>query len=171
MDIKDLLTEKRSDILKSWFDLILDTYPKETAVFLKDQKDRFSNPVGQTIMLGIEDIFEEIISGHDSEKISTYLDNIIRVRAVQDFTPSDAIGFLFLLKNVIREKLGTDIREHELFEELLAVESRIDDLIGMSFDIFMKCREKLYDLKANEVRNWTCRLLKRAEMVKEIPAE
>lgn len=171
MDIKDLLSEKRPDIIRGWFDLILKTYPQETAIFLKDQKDRFANPVGQTILRGIEGLFDEIVNGTDPEKVNEYLDNIIRVRAVQDFSPSDAIGFMFLLKNVIREVLVTDIRRHDLFEELLIIESRIDDLAGISFDIFMKCREKLYDLKANEVRNWTCRLLKRANMVKEVPAE
>lgn len=171
MDIKDLLREKRADITHKWFDLILKTYPQETAAFLLGQKDRFSNPVGQTILRGIEDIFDEIIEGTGSEKIHTYLDNIIRVRAVQDFTPSAAIGFLFLLKNVIRAELGSGIRQNNLFEDLLVIESRIDDLTGMAFDIFMSCREKLYDLKANEVRNWTCRLLKSAKMVKEVPAE
>lgn len=171
MDIKDLLSEKRPDIIRGWFDLILKTYPQETAIFLKNQKDRFANPVGQTILRGIEGLFDEIVNGTDPEKVNEYLDNIIRVRAVQDFSPSDAIGFMFLLKNVIREVLVTDIRRHNLFEELLIIESRIDDLAGISFDIFMKCREKLYDLKANEVRNWTCRLLKKANMVKEVPAE
>ena len=171
MDIKDLLTDKRSDIVRGWFDLILETYPQETAIFLKDQKDRFANPVGQTILSGIENLFDEIVNSPDPEKVNEYLDNIIRIRAVQDFSPSDAIGFLFLLKNVIRDELLTDIRRHDLFEELLITESGIDDLARTSFDIFMKCREKLYDLKANEVRNWTCRLLKRANMVKEVPAE
>lgn len=171
MDIKDLLSEKRPDIIRGWFDLILKTYPQETAIFLKDQKDRFANPVGQTILRGIEDLFDEIVNGPDPEKVNEYLDNIIRIRAVQDFSPSDAIGFLFLLKNVIRKELLIDIRRNDLFEELLLIESGIDNLAGISFDIFMKCREKLYDLKANEVRNWTCRLLKSANMVKEVPAE
>jgi hypothetical protein len=171
MDIKDLLTEKRSDIVRGWFDLILETYPQETAIFLKDQKDRFANPVGQTILSGIENLFDEIVNSPDPEKVNEYLDNIIRIRAVQDFSPSDAIGFLFLLKNVIRNELLKDIRRNDLFEELLVIESGIDNLAGISFDIFMKCREKLYDLKANEVRNWTCRLLKSANMVKEVPAE
>ncbi len=171
MDIKDLLSEKRPDIIRGWFDLILKTYPQETAIFLKDQKDRFANPVGQTILRGIEDLFDEIVNGPDPEKVNEYLDNIIRIRAVQDFSPSDAIGFLFLLKNVIRNELLKDIRRNNLFEELLVIESGIDNLAGISFDIFMKCREKLYDLKANEVRNWTCRLLKSANMVKEVPAE
>ena len=107
METKDLLSEKRPEIISGWFDLILKTYPQETAIFLKDQKDTFANPVGQTILRGIEGLFDEIVNGPDPEKVNEYLDNIIRVRAVQDFTPSDAIGFLFLLKNVIRDELLT----------------------------------------------------------------
>jgi hypothetical protein len=171
MDIRDLLSDKKSDIIRRWHDLILDTYPSETATFLKGQKGGFVNPVGQIIEQGIEDIFTEIINGPDPDKMDACLDRIIRVRAVQDFTPSDAIGFLFILKKVIREELVPEVRRHGLFEDLLVMESKIDDLTGIAFDVFMRCREQIYDLKANEMRNWTYRLLKRAKMVKEMPAE
>ena len=30
------------------------------------------------------------------------LDGIIRIRSIQDFTPSEAVGFIFDLKTVIR---------------------------------------------------------------------
>jgi hypothetical protein len=168
MNLKNLLSKKKKSILKRWFDLILETYPPETSLFLKGQKDRFTNPVGATIYQGIEDIFDELIQEMDSEKISTFLDNIIRIRAVQDFTASQAIAFIFLLKNVIREKLEKEIKEKGISEELLRFESGIDDLALLSFDIYMKCREQIYELKANEVRTWTCNLLKRAKVIYEI---
>jgi len=168
MNLKNLLSKKKKSILKRWFDLILETYPPETALFLKGQKDRFTNPVGATIYQGIEDIFDELLQEMDSEKISTFLDNIIRIRAVQDFTASQAIAFIFLLKNVIREKLGKEIKEKGISEELLRFESGIDDLALLSFDIYMKCREQIYELKANEVRTWTYNLLKRANVIYEI---
>jgi hypothetical protein len=51
---------------------------------------------------------------------------------------------------------------------LLLFESKIDDLALLSFDIYMKCREKIYELKSNEVRNMTFRLLQRANLICEI---
>lgn len=168
MNLKNLLSEKKKSILKRWFDLILETYPPETKSFLKAQKNRFANPVGATILKGTEDLFEEILEGMDSDRVCTFLDNIIRIRAVQDFTASQAVVFIFFLKKVIRDELKNEIMEKGLSDELLVFESTIDDLALLSFDIFMKCREQIYELKANEVRNMTYSLLKRAKLIYEI---
>jgi len=166
--LKNLLTRKGTTIVKKWFNVVIETYPHETALFLKTKKDRFLNPVGSTILQGIDNLFEELIQGVDLERASTFLDNIIRIRAVQDFTPSQAISFIFLLKKVIREELGKEIRENGLYEELQALESRIDELALLSFDIFMKCREKVYELKAMELNNQTYTLLKRAKLIVDL---
>ena len=171
MNLNDPLLEKRSEILKKWFDLIIETYPEETANFLKSQKNQFSNPVGHVIFEGIEEIFKEILGEPDPEKVAAYLDNIIRIRAIQEFSPSKALSFLFLLKKVIRAEVMNKTREYHMLEELSVIESRIDDLVNISFDIYMQCREKIYELKANEVKNWTYRLLQNTNMVKEFKAE
>ncbi|MDH4027704.1 MAG: RsbRD N-terminal domain-containing protein [Nitrospirota bacterium] len=155
------MSGKKPEILKSWFDLIAGTYPSDTAVFLTTQKNRFHNPVGHTISEGIEDLFDELVRGIDPDRAAKSLDNIIRIRALQKFSPSQALSFIFLLKTVIRKEIADDVRKHQLFEELMTLESSIDELANISFDIYMKCREKLYELKANEVRNLTSRLLKR----------
>ncbi|MEW6216009.1 MAG: RsbRD N-terminal domain-containing protein [Nitrospirota bacterium] len=168
MNLKNLLSEKKSAILKRWFEVILETYSADTSSFLKRQKNRFANPVGYTISQGVDGLFEELLQGSNSDRISLFLDNIIRIRAIQDLSPSQAIGFIFLLKKVIRKELAKEIREDGLSEELLTLESRIDDLALLSFDIYMKCREKIYELKANEVRNRTFGLLKRANLLYEL---
>jgi hypothetical protein len=165
MKLNDLLHEKRSAILKKWFDIIVETYPAETALFLKNKKNKFANPVGSIICEGIENIFDEILKGIDSERVSPFLDNIIRVRAVQDFLPSQATSFVFLLKDVIRQELSREIRHNGITEELLEFESRIDSLAKLSFDIYMSCREKIYEFKAMDLNNQTYSLLKRAKLI------
>jgi hypothetical protein len=171
MRISLLLSEKKQEISKTWFDLIVETYPQDTANFLKTQKNRFGNPVGYTISEGIEVVLEELSVGLEVERVSPFLDNIIRIRAIQDFTPSQAISFIFLLKKVLRKELAKEIREQQLFEELLMIESKIDELANISFDIYMTCREKIYRLKANELRNQTSRILKQSNMFKEVEVE
>jgi hypothetical protein len=168
MKLKELLTEKKAAILQRWFDVILATYPADTSNFLKKLKDRFTNPVGHTIAEGIEDIFDSLFGDADRDKISQFLDDIIRVRAVQDFTASQAISFVFDLKRVILEELERDGKGEVPYEELLALDEKIDTLALSSFDIFMKCREKLYDIKANELRNMTFRLLQRVNESDEV---
>jgi hypothetical protein len=150
--------------------MILETYPSDTSNFLKKQKNCFANPVGYNISQGINGIFDELLNeaDTDTDKVSPFLDNIIRIKAVQDFSPSQAMSFIFLLKKAIRESLGNKIHETHISEELLLFESKIDDLALLSFDIYMKCREKIYELKSNEVRSMTFRLLQRANLICEI---
>ena len=172
MKIRSLLAEKKTVILQQWFDSILATYPSDTANFVKGQKNTYAGSiVGQTIYEGIEGIFDILVSEGPADKLNSCLDNIIRIRAIQEFRPSEAINFIFLLKQIIRNALIHDIREGGFFEELMAIESRLDGYANISFDIYMKCREKLYDLKANEMRNWTYRVVKKSKMYSEVKAE
>jgi hypothetical protein len=166
MKLKNILLDKKSDILKRWFDLILETYPSETSGFLKNQQNRFANPVGSSLFEGIEGIFDEILGQRtDSAKVSTFLESIIKIRAIQDFTPSQAVAFIFMLKNIFREELENEIPENQVTGELSVLDSQIDDLALLSFDIYMKYREKIYEMKANEVKNMTFRLLQRADLL------
>lgn len=170
-NLKNILSEKKPDILRQWIDYILDTYPAETAKFLREKKNRFTNPVAHSVAEGAEGIFENLLQGIDQNKVSVFLDNIIRIRAIQEFTPSQAIAFVFALKKIVRDELTKEIREHGLSDELTLIEDNIDSLGLLAFDIFMRCREKLYDIKANEMRNMTFRLLQQANLVSEQPAE
>jgi len=171
INLKDLLLEKKSTILKRWFNMILETYPSTTSNFLKKQKNCFANPVGYNISQGINGIFDELLNEADTDKVSPFLDNIIRIKAVQDFFPSQAMSFIFLLKKALRESLGNKIHGTHISEELLLFESKIDDLALLSFDIYMKCREKVYELKANELRNMPFSLLRKANLIYEIQEE
>ena len=169
MSLQNLLLQKRSPIVKKWCDLILQTYPEQSQAFLRKQKDRFANPVGCTIFEGIESIYDELVGEADSDKISLFLDNIVRVRAIQDFSPSRAVGFVFGLKKIIKDELESEIRQEGISEEWAAFESRIDSLALLCFDIYTECRQKIFDIRVNEVRNQSARLLKMAGLVYEIP--
>jgi hypothetical protein len=171
MNLIELLSEKKTAILKRWLDATFDTYPAETSIFLKNQKDQFANPVGHTLAQGTEAIFDALLCGTDAEKSTLFLEGIIRIRAVQEGPPSRALVFIFLLKGIIREILGQAAQERPIAEELAELDSAIDAIGLRSFDSFMKCREKIYELKTNETRNMTYRLLQKARLLREIPGE
>ena len=168
MDLKRLLQERKPAIVKRWFDAVTEAYPDDTSRFLNKQKDQFTNPVGYTISEGIEHLFDALLQGMLQDKVSAFLDSIIRIRAIQDFTPSEAVAFIFRLKKVIRQELGDDIlKQQGMSEALSTFDSTIDDLALYAFDIYMKCREKIYELKANEARNMTFRLLQKAQLIEQ----
>lgn len=168
MNLNDLLVERKSTIVKRWFKSIISNYPADASNFLVKQKDRFLNPVGNTISQNIEALFDEIIHDATSEKVYPYLNDIIKIKAVQNFSPSKAVSFISLLKQVVRKELGNDIREHRLADELKAFESQLDDLTLLCFDIYMKCREMIFDIRVNEIKTMTYRLLKKANLVYEV---
>ncbi|MDM8526551.1 RsbRD N-terminal domain-containing protein [Desulfococcaceae bacterium HSG8] len=162
--LKNALVKKKKAIIKKWFDTVVDTYPPDTSRFIKSQKDPFANPVGNTTFHGLKALFDELVNGMDYETINSFLDPIIRIRAVQDFSPSKAIGFIFLLKKIIRESLkeaSSGDEEYHMFDE------RIDKLGLIAFDIYVGCREKIYEIKSNEFKNRTFSAFERAGLIKE----
>ena len=165
MGIEKLLENEKSAILNAWFKLVIDSYPSDTSQFFKNQKDPFANPVGQTISRSLKELIDLICQGAPVDAFGSALDQIIRIRAIQDFSPSQAISFVFLFKNIIRERFAHQIAQKQLSEELLQFESKIDALGLAAFNIYVQCREKIYELQANEMKNRTFRAFKRAGLV------
>ena len=169
MSLENVLQQKKSVILERWFDSILETYPSDTKHFLRTKKDRFENPVAHRISSGIEGIFDQILTDEKAEKASPFLDKIIRVRAVQDYSPSQALAFIFDLKKLVREAVAEDSRAGHLSEELWRFEQQIDEMGLLALDIYMKCREELYELRVNEVKRSVSRLIERANTLCGVP--
>ena len=140
------LAEKKRVITDEWLDLVLRTYPENSSRLLRIESDRFRNPVGQTLKEGLSVLVDEILGGMTLARITPALDGIVRMRAVQDFTAGQAVAFVFLLRDVARKHLG----EHKALLEL--AERRIDHLAVEAFDLFMACREKMYEIKAEALK-------------------
>jgi len=148
----------------------METYPTDLSTLLKKEKDRFVNPVGFAFSEGTETLFMEILHDMNCEKICLILENIVRIRSVQDFSPSKAIGFIFLLKKAIQEVLGSRIQEKHVVEEWLKFQLKIDQLALLAFDVYMKCKEKIYEIRVREAKaekDRAFRLLERMNLLKE----
>ncbi len=163
MNLTQLLTEKRPVLLEKWRDRVFACYPPETAGFLRKEADRFSNPVAHRLSEGLKGIFAVLLGDLGPEAASAQLDEVLRIWAVQNFTPSQALAFVFFLKPIIREELAKELKtDAALAEELLEWESRLDGLALLGFDVYMKRREKLSDLRVEEVKARVSGLLRRA---------
>jgi hypothetical protein len=169
--LEKLLSQKKEAIIKGWHKQILNVYPSDYQKLLKREKDRFANPVGSAISEGIEGLFEALLHKFDTDTCNIYLDKIIRIKAVQDFSPAGAVDFIFLLKKVVRTELKAEIRQNDLFDELLEFESKIDMLALLAFNIYLQCREKLYELRVNEFKRMTSNLLRKANLTTDISEE
>jgi hypothetical protein len=162
------LAKKKTTLINKWFEAVIATYPRETEKFLRSQKDPFNNPVGQATLQGLHALFDLVCEKNpDMAKAEDAIDPIVRIRAIQDFTPSRATGFVFDLKGIIRDVIPTADTDHRTRVDLDVLDRRIDQLGLLAFDIYMKCREKIYELKANEMKNRTYKAFARAGLVKE----
>jgi len=165
---REQLELKSESILGKWCQFIVDTYSEDTATFLNSENDRFINPVGYIISQESRTIYDELVHDMNLIKLESSLNEIVKIRSIQEFTPAEAIGFIFQLKKAAREELVEDIVGNDSYRELLEFESRIDQLALLAFDIYTDCKEKIHEIRVNEVmahRESALRMLARTNVM------
>ncbi len=168
MVLQDLLEQHMPVILERWIDVLVNSYPADTSQFIKTSKNPFANPVGDTISNVLDSVLDAFVHCRETDTIESSLDLLLRIRAVQDFSPSQAVSFIFSLKDIVRDILKKQMNAVKMGMDLYDFDSRVDQLGLVAFDIYMKCREKIYDVKANEERNRTFRAFDRAGLLKQV---
>lgn len=165
MNLETFLKHNQTIIQKKWFKRIAEQYPSDSANFLEREKDRFANPVGYTIGEATGVLLEGLLQGCDIESLAESLEGIVKIKAVQEFTPQQALDFVFFLKRIVREEIAGEPADVEWYRDLLEFESRIDRLALLGFDLFMKNREKIYELKSSHIKHLSYKLLERANLL------
>ncbi len=157
-----LLRSNRSQILSRWQQALRETYERDTATFLGRVGNQFANPVGELIRVHPPALLDALIEDAlTDEVIQRDLLPLIRVRAVQDFSPSEAIRFVFSLKEIVREKTNEPSEVYRRFYE------RVDRLVLAAFDCYAKCKEHIYQIQLNQIKNRTFVTRHRAEKHKD----
>jgi hypothetical protein len=169
MKLENLLIERKSAMFKQWLNALLESYPPDAQRFFRKEKSRFANPVGQTLATQMSELYDGLLKGVEEATLSGCLDGIIRIRAVQDFKPSQAIGFILHLKEILHKALEREMASDEMAADLAALEKRIDRTVLLAFDLYEQCRQKIYQLRVDECKRQVSGLLRRANLVCEIP--
>jgi hypothetical protein len=146
--MKEVLAAKKDAIVEKWLLRTFQTYPEQTTRFLLREQDPFRNPVARAFSEVLPALFDELTGEMDAAKVSALLTRVVKIRAVQDFAPSRAVAFVFLLKRVLREEFASD----NGCPGLGLLEERIDEMALRAFDLFMKCRQDMCDIKIKEAR-------------------
>jgi hypothetical protein len=111
----------------------------------------FANPVGHTLRASTQNILEGLIAGNDAGTLASYAEEIIRVRAVQDFSPGQATLFIEKLKTVITSHLKPEIHKYQLsdgWDVLLAV---IDDLSLLAYEKHRVITGQIQSIRLGEI--------------------
>jgi hypothetical protein len=152
MELLELLRQRQSAIKQRWISLIIATYPPDSRGFFLKQKNRFLNPVGAALSRQADALYDLLLDNSSQFSVPPEVEEFLKVRAVQDFEPSQAVGFILYLKQAIRAELADEINTPEQRHLLHMAEGRIDQMLLAAFDSYMKSREKIYEIKANELR-------------------
>ena len=150
--LPELLKRRAEAIAARWYDAVLAEYPEQTYAAWKRESDRFANPVGHSLKVGTRTILDAVLEGADAETLRGAMAEIVRIRAVQQMSPSAAVGFVFRLKDAIRAELGDELRNGSLHEEMVEMEQRVDALALAAFDVFTEQRELVSELRINELK-------------------
>ena len=170
MNLETLLSERRKEIVGQWFDAVISAYPKDSTKFFKKTSDPFANPVGSTINRALNELFDEVIKSEmDPEAVKAALDGIVRIQSVQEFQPSDAIGFIFSIKPSIVKCFKKHREDKAVEKYLTALDANIEQLLRTAFDLYMECRQKVFLLRANQSRDRVRQLLIKKGYIEEIP--
>ena len=164
--LSDILSRDRKALIKAWLEKALQTYPSKTSEIFKKQKDPFANPVGATLSRTLEGIFDQLLLDTSTQDLTTHLRDLVRVRAVQDFTPSGSVSFLFELKKIVRHRCVREESNGRLEPDLLEFEERIDLLCMLAFDLYMEQKEKIWKLRSQELQQRTSYLLRKKAGIK-----
>ena len=150
MKINEILTNQKSSILKRWFKAIIDSYPAESGQYLSNTSNKFSNPIGVAIENALPPILDAVISNTLSEDAEKGLEDIIKIRAVQEVDASDALGFIFSLKAILISDISSYLNTDDAIREFFLLEKSLDAVTLYSFNQYVKLRENIFQIKSNE---------------------
>ena len=173
MDIKAFCSGKAEKITGLWIDRFFASYPIDSTGFMRTLRDKFANPVGETTRNSAAVLFGSVIGEDaDPEAVKTALHDLIWIRAVQDMAPSQAVGALVLLKDLLRkEVLPECLRPENASSGALAgyleMESRIDTLCLLALDMYAEARERVYRVRIEDVKQSQSQVIRLAGLRRE----
>ncbi len=156
--LKDICKENEEKILLSWLNDFFHHHKLDDIGVSRTITDKFLNPVAFTIKASTKEIFPAII-GDDVEPdtIKFHLDEILKIQAIQQLSPAQALLPLITIKNHIYAFTNNDAK---LISEFKEMTDRLDTLLLMAFDIFTQEKEKIYRIRVNELKSAQSQVLR-----------
>ncbi len=151
MDLAEGFRCHREKIVDRWVEYVLSTYI--SSGFFVKEKDKFANPVGGNLREGLQRLFLLLSKGADPAEFTAPLEQIISIRSVQEFTPAQAVAPLNGIKHIVREVFEADKERKQLVSGLYDFEFSVDLGGRRIIKKYMKYRERLYQVRINEIRS------------------
>ena len=153
MKLINLLIENKATILEKWIDQALGNYPADASRIFKKQKNRFANPIGFRVSHTLTEIYDALAGQDDLTSLPPVLEELVKILAIQASSPSQAVSFIYALKYVVKEQCQKAGLDTLTLGEWLDFDKKIDTLAYTVFDLYMASRERLYQVRVNELKS------------------
>ncbi len=152
--LKKILQAYEEDLLNGWFEKMLDSYPKESRKYFKKVNSEFTNPVGANLHNSLKELLHTLISdAPNAEAVNENVNLILRIKAVQEVLPSQAVSFVPALKQVVENVCGKALKDAKVsLDEWLDFYSDIDTVGLYAFDSYSDSRELIYKMRLDQIR-------------------
>ena len=107
--------------------------------------------MGHSASVGLGKVVAELASGSEVNA-SSELEQFIKLRAVQKFTPSEAISFVYDLKKIVIQLCGKQVITDNL-SQWLDIGETLDHLALHVFNLYTVDRERLYAVTLQEYKS------------------
>lgn len=169
MNITEMCLARRDAVLPRWVEGFFAAYPLESTGFLRTSSDPFANPVGKVTHEAVAVLYDAV-AGADlaPETVRGALESLMRLRGVQDMAPSRAVGPLHRIKSLLRSELLPAWLEEgvsaDRLETYFALEDRVDSLVLMALDLYAGAREKVFNIRVEEVKRSQSQVVRWAKL-------
>lgn len=164
MDALEILRDHKKEVVTKWVEAAFATYPLETTGFLRTKNDPFTNPVAHMTRQAASAIYDALAGEEvDETEVKGAIERFVKLRAVQKFSPGESMAVFYLMKPVLREIILQEMLDSGQLEEFLAVESRLDTIVLLAFEIYTKARETLAEARIKEIKTQHSQLAKWAQ--------
>ncbi len=151
MGLDEAFRNYEDKIVSRWVDYTLSSY--KASKFFKKEHDKFANPVGGNTYEALSKLFKLLAKNADPKEFVAPLDQIMRIRSIQEFAASEAVGPIHAVKHITREILEKDKERRHLIADLYDFEFAVDLAVLAAFDLYMQCREQLYKVRIKEIKS------------------
>jgi hypothetical protein len=151
MNLKEALKQKQDEILSVWIERTLDSYT--SSGFFKRSRDKFANPVGTNIHEGLTALYNLFLRSAAPHEFQKPLDQVVRIRAVQEFSPAQAVAPILELKWVVKQVFSADKECRPLLPELDSFDCDVDRAALAAFDLYVECRDRLHRARIRELKS------------------
>ena len=165
MGLVEAIGARAEELSHKWAELILGTYPAQTQAVWRNNRDRFANPVGHAILTAASELVPLLLVWNDAPAVARSLEQLVKIRAVQDFSPGQALSFVFLLKKLLRQEFSKELAARGTLDELLAFETRVDNLAIIAFDLYVAARDQVQRMRVEEVKRAHVNIVRRANLM------